>query len=80
MFWLLAIVIVVTLSMIAFAAFSCTISVFLQWQKPGTCIETGIADELHNLWSEMLTAILALLVARPPPPPGPKNDDDHRLH
>lgn len=73
-FWLLAVVVVLTMVMIMFAAGTCTMAVFLGWHEPGTCLKAGIGQELHDLWSEILTAILALLAARPHPPPGGPDD------
>lgn len=75
-FWLLATVVIITMLLVATGIMTCTFLVFIGQHKPGTCIEAGIAEELHNVWTEMLTAILALLAAGRGGSP-PSNGDRH---
>jgi hypothetical protein len=37
----------------------------------GECVKLGLPEMLRDWWTEILTAVLALLVARGPPPPPP---------
>jgi hypothetical protein len=67
-FWLLVVVIMVTLLILVGGAALCGLSVYNGAQPVGACIKAGIVDEMHSLWSEMLTAILALLAVRRGPP------------
>lgn len=62
-FWLLATVVGITMFVIAAGLLACTWNAFIGTHEVGTCIKAGVADELHNVWTEMLTAVLALLAA-----------------
>lgn len=72
-FWLLAAVVLITMVVVSFGLVACTYNAMVGTHEVGTCIKAGVADELHNIWTEMLTAVLALLAAgrggSPPSPP-----------
>ena len=73
-FWLVAVVVVAVMSMAVAGVAACVVGVWVGKIPVGSCAERGIYEEIHNWWTEILTAILALLVASrsgpPPPPPG----------
>ncbi|HEX8812877.1 MAG TPA: hypothetical protein VF742_12875 [Terracidiphilus sp.] len=73
-FWLLAAIIGTVLLGMLITTGGCVIAVITKVQPPGTCVNLGIDKLLHDWWAEMLSAVLALLLAaRGMPPPG---DDD----
>lgn len=77
-FWLLAIVIAVQLFQMLASGIGCGVLVVLRMQPVGTCVEKGIIDQLRETWSEIFTAVLALLLAarsQGPPPPPPPDDE-----
>jgi hypothetical protein len=73
-FYLLAVVILCEMSMTLFAAFGCFTEVMTGDFKLGACKDIGV--EARAVFSELLNAVLALLLAgrpngRPPAAPAP---------
>ena len=70
-FWLLAVLVGTALASILITSVGCTVALLIGRIEPGTCVKLGLPEFYHDVWSEALTAILALLAARPGPPRGP---------
>lgn len=69
-FWLLAVLVIVTMGLIALVVTGCVVGTLTGRFAAGTCNQIGIGALIRDYWSEILTTILALLVAgRPPPSP-----------
>jgi hypothetical protein len=80
-FWLLACIIAVILLIMMLAAISCAVGVLVtKVAEPGTCVKLGLPDLMHDWWSEILTAVLALIAAggRMGPPPSPPPDQPEK--
>lgn len=68
-FYLLAIVIIVVMLETLLILLGCSWLIVIQQREPlGACSQT--ATQVREVISEMITAILALIVAGRPPPPG----------
>jgi hypothetical protein len=60
----------VTMGLIALVVTGCVVGTLTGRFAAGTCNQIGIGALIRDYWSEILTTILALLVAgRPPPSP-----------
>jgi hypothetical protein len=70
-FLLLCAVVGVALLMLVASVGSCIFGVLSGRYPAGTCQTLGVNQLVHDTWQEILTACLALLVARGPPPPPP---------
>jgi site-specific recombinase len=75
-FWLLAVLVIVTMGLIALVVTGCVVGTLTGRFAAGTCNQIGIGQLIRDYWSEILTTILALLVAGRPPPPAPPPDDE----
>lgn len=73
-FWLVAAIIGVMLFQMVLTPIACLVGILLRYAEFGACYRLGIYDLLRDAWQEMLTAILALLIAFRPPPPPSKDD------
>jgi len=75
-FILLACIIMITMALMTLVVAGCVIGTFTGRFPAGTCRDLGIGQLIRDYWSEILTTVLALLVARgPPPPPDYKSAD-----
>lgn len=73
-FWLMAIIVILVMVMLVAIATGCGYMVISGRMPPGTCVALGISGQLRELFSEVLTAVLALLLAARSPPPPPDKD------
>lgn len=70
-FMLIALLVIGAVVVLIVAAAGCTYMVLSGRSEPGTCIKVGITAQLREMFAEVLTAVLALLLAArsgPPPP------------
>ena len=70
-FWLIAIMVGVVLFMMIGTTAGCFLGVGIGVLPIGHCNTVGAFQLMREWWNEILTAILALLVASRPPPPSP---------
>lgn len=75
-FSLIAVLVIGATAVLILVAAGCGYMVLSGRAEPGICIKIGITDQLREMFSEVLTAVLALLLAARsgPPPPPPGND------
>lgn len=72
-FLLLSVVVLSELGMVLFAAMGCFWAVLSGEFKLGSCFDIGV--QAREIFGELLTAVLALLLAgRAPPPPPPPDE------
>ena len=71
-FWLLSAIVIAVMSMLFVTMMGCVYGVGMKVIEPGTCTKSGLLETIHSWWQELLTAILALIIAgtggKPPPP------------
>jgi hypothetical protein len=75
-FWLLAAVILSMLVLTEATVFGCLYMVLSGRSEIGACAKAGITDQIREIMSEVLTAVLALLLATRGPPPSPPRSDE----
>jgi hypothetical protein len=77
-FLLLAVVVLAELGLTLFAAVGCFWMILTNRLQLGACATVG--NTTREIFAELLTAVLALLLAGrsppPPPPPGGRNDNN----
>ena len=76
-FWLLATIVIIMMGLMLLVVGGCVIGTLTGRISYGTCKELGIGQLIRDYWSEILTTVLALLVARggPPSPPHPPEEE-----